>query len=151
MARNGRSTGRVRPHDGVKPDSRSASIANSKVEHDGLSPLRTGDPRQSCSKERGSRHIVRSDGGEETHHDWVLICEDCEKEEKEEKKAKAIDMACNAALIFLGGLDWLFETIDLHSLLSLEARSQETVAVRSVAPKISTENDDGPTIWWPNR
>jgi hypothetical protein len=35
----------------------------------------------------------------------------------------------------------------------LEARSQETVAVRSVAPKISTENDDGPTIFyrWPNR
>jgi hypothetical protein len=43
---------------------------------------------------------------------------------------------------------WLLITIDP---LSLEARSQETVAVRSVAPKISTENDDGPTIWWPNR
>jgi len=45
---------------------------------------------------------------------------------------------------------WLLITIDP---LSLEARSQETAAVRSVAPKISTESDDSPKIFyrWPNR
>jgi hypothetical protein len=68
--------------------------------------------------------------------------------------AKAKIMAPDVGVI-LGGLalGWLLIKIDPLSLLSLEARSQETAAVRSVAPKISTESDDSPKIFyrWPNR
>jgi hypothetical protein len=76
--------------------------------------------------------------------------------------AKAKIMALKAVLVILGAfvVFGLFEIIDPFSLLSSEARSQETAAVMAVTPKISTkpglippENDDGPTIFyrWPNR
>ena len=78
----------------------------------------------------------------------MFICKSCVNGER-------LDMALNAALYVFAVVAgaWLLIKIDPLSLLSLEARSQETAAVRSVAPKISTESDDSPKIFyrWPNR
>jgi hypothetical protein len=59
---------------------------------------------------------------------------------------KAKVMTRDAVFIILGALvvAWFFEKIDLLSLLSLEARSQETAAIRSVAPnRVVTDEPRG--------
>jgi hypothetical protein len=116
-------------------------------------------PGQASRRKEEVRQIVSSNGNQKTHYGSKLICSGCAHSEK---VAKAKIMALKAVLVILGAfvVFGLLEIIDPFSLLSSEARSQETAAVMAVTPKISTkpglippENDDGPTIFyrWMNR
>jgi hypothetical protein len=87
-------------------------------------------------REKPIGHTVRANGQRDMHYTDVVICWRCVVWEKVRKFfkflwAKAKVMAPDAALIILAALmlAWFFETIDLRSLLSLGARSQETDAV----------------------
>jgi hypothetical protein len=109
------------------------------------------DQGQASRRKEEVRQTVSSDGKRETHYSNEFVCKRCVYWE-----------IARYGSVILGGLAlaWFFETIDLRSLVSLEARSQETIAVGSVAPKIDTkprlippEKPDDPTIFyrWPNR